>query len=205
MLEDLNTVHALKKEIERLREGEEGGHTPEVKMTAGQLWMRLLDMRPPRRIEMLRSLLQDADEGAKCAREAHEDDLEYRYQQVLKLSRELRQWSTARKLITIFLGTLRDKSGQVDRAVVADRLEKFLATGIGVMPNRIVCGYRWTESGQAFDCAEPVSPDGEHEGDHAAYVRKGFDADRDLHVRYLEEENTELRRRLGLPPNPVRR
>lgn len=205
MLEDLNTVHALTKEIERLRAGEEGGQQPELKLTAGQLWGRLLDLNETRRIEMLRSLLKDADEGTRCAMEAHADDLEHRYQQVLGLSRELRQWNTARKLITVFLKTLRRETGEIDRTVVADKLEMFLSTGTGVMSNRIVCGYRWTEGGNAFDCAEPVGPDGAHQGDHAAYVPLGFDADRSLRMRYLEEENAELRRRLGLAPNPVRR
>lgn len=205
MLEDLNTVHALTKQIEQLRAGEEGNFSPELKPTAGQLWKRLLDLDQKRRIEMLRSLLQSADEGSKCMMEAHEDDLEHRYQQVVGLSRELRQWGTARKLITIFLGTLRKKTGDIDRTVVADKLEMFLSTGIEGSPVRVTCGHQWTESGRALECAEPVGPDGTHVGDHATYVREGFDAGRNLHVRYLEEENAELRRRLGLPPNPVRR
>jgi hypothetical protein len=43
-----------------------------------------------------------------------------------------------------------------------------------------------------------------HDGEHRAYVQEGASADEELRMRYLEEENRELRSRLGLPANPGR-
>lgn len=203
MLEDLNTVHGLTKEIERLRAGEEGGATPEMKLTAGQLWKRLLDLNEKRRVEMLRSLLASADEGAACSMELHKADLDDRYRQVVELSSEVGRWKTSRRLITLYIDTLRkDQQGQVERGTVADRLELFLGGGTGPVENagRILCGHRWTEAGRQFECAEPVS-DGLHQGEHYAYVREGSAAEEELRMKYLEDENEALRKRLGLAPN----
>ncbi len=204
-IEDLNTVHGLTKEIERLRAGEEDGATPEVKLTAGQLWKRLLDLNGKKRIEMLRSLLESADEGSTCRMENHSYELDHLYRNAVELSTALREWNTAWRLITVFIGNLReDQQGAVERGTVADRLELLLKGGTGPVPGRITCGYRWTEMRQQFICAEPVDSSGAHQGGHHAYVHKGISADEELRMKYLEEENDALRKRLGLPLNKRR-
>lgn len=206
-IEDLNTVHGLTKEIERLRDGEESGATPEMKLTAGQLWGRLLELDRTRRIEMLRSLLQSADEGSKCLMDNHGVELEDRYRQIIELSKSLREWNTARRLITIYIGTLRkEQGGTTERGTVADRLELFLKGGSGPVEHagRILCGYRWTESGRPFTCAEPIGSSGAHQGEHYAYVREGVSADEQLRMKLLEDENDALRKRLELSPNKRR-
>lgn len=204
MLEDLNTVHGLRKEIERLRAGEEKNHTPEMKLTAGQAWNRLLDSTPEKRIEQLRSLLESSDDGAKCRMEVHDVELNERYQRIIRLSTSLREWNTARSLISVFISALRkDQRGTMERGTVADKLELFLKGGSSPAAHagRVLCGYRWTEFGRSFTCAGPVDSSGDHEGEHYAYVHEGDSADEELRMKLLEDENEELRRRLGLPPN----
>ncbi|HET8985227.1 MAG TPA: hypothetical protein VFN03_05665 [Trueperaceae bacterium] len=205
MLEDLNAVHGLTKEIERLRAGSEDGWSPEMQSTPGQLWKRLLETEPGKRIEMLRRFLESANEGARCAMEMHSSDLAQQGDQLARLMQQRRGWNVAHRLITVYIGTLRkDRQDTVVRGDVADRLEILLAGDSVVADNnarRILCGHRWTESGRDFECAEPVNGDGLHQGEHYAYVRQGSAADEELRMRYLEDENDELRRRLGLAPN----
>lgn len=203
-IDDLNTVHGLTKEIERLRAGEEDGATPEMKLTAGQLWKRLLELNPTGRIEMLRSLLQSADEGAECRMQNHEFELDDTARRAFDLGTHLMQWNTARRLLIIYIGTLRkNQTGSIEQGTVADKLELFLTSGDREASRsvRLLCGHSWTEAGRRLECAEPVGPDGTHFGEHHAYVREGASADEELRMRYLEEENGELRRQLGLPSN----
>lgn len=204
MLENLNTVHGLTQEIKRLRDGEEDGHTPEMKLTPGQLWKRLLELPRDRRIEMVRSLLESADEGARCSMEMHQSDLEYMRRRVDELAGELLGWRRSRRLLTVYLGHLRkDQEGKIERGTMADKLELFIAGGDS--PARpVICDHTWSEAGREFECAEPVGPDGTHLGNHHAYVEKGSAADEELRMTYLEQENDALRSRLGLAPNPRR-
>lgn len=205
MLEDLNTVHGLTREVERLRAGSEDGWSPEMQSTPGQFWKRLLDAKPEARIETLRRFLESANRGAQCGLEMHGSELAEQRDRLAKLLQSRQQWSTVHRLITIFIGTLRmDQQATVVRGTVADRLEILLGGGTEPIANkarRILCGHHWVENGRDFTCAEPVGADGSHDGDHYAYVRQGSAADEELRMRYLEDENNELRRRLGLDPN----
>lgn len=203
--EDTGTVQGLTEEIKRLRAGEEDVYTPEVKKTPGQLWKRLLDLDRDRRMKMLRSVMESVERGAKCSLEDHEAELDGRYREVTRLSDDLRQWNTARRLITIFISTLRkNQQATVENGTVADKLELFLKSGAEDplrLAGRILCGYTWSESGRQFVCAEPVNPGGMHQGEHYAYMRQGASADEELRMKYLEEENDALRDRLGLTRN----
>lgn len=207
MLEDLNTVHGLTKEIERLRAGEEKNHTPEMKPTAGQAWNRLLDSTPEKRIDQLRSLMESSDAGIKCHMEIHDVELNERYRRIVELSTSLREWNLTRSLISVFINALRkDQRGTVERGTVADKLELFLKGGSGPTAHagRILCGYHWTEFGRSFICAGPVDSSGGHEGEHYAYVHEGASADEEPRMKLLEDENEALRKQLGLPLNKRR-
>lgn len=208
MLEDLNTVHGLKKEIERLRAGEEQDRTDEaVRLTPGQWWKRLLDMNEKNRMKYLSLLVERADSGVACAEQAHAENLSDLRQHAVAMTQRGQGWKRSHRLLSIYVTTLRRSTEPIGRAEVADKLELFLSPGADPDENkarRILCGYRWTELGRAFECAEPVGPDGFHPGDHYAYVREGASADEELRMRYLEEENDALRARLGLPGNPPR-
>lgn len=193
------------EKIRQLRAGEEPRGPEGAVPTAGQWWGRLLDMNPEDRIEALEKILESGREGAACVMEMHKTDLAAQDVALQNLSRQNQQWNTARKLITLFVGTLRkDQEGMTERGTVADKLEMFLTGGQEPVDNRarrILCGHRWTEAAREFECAEPVSSDGWHQGEHYAYVREGASAEEELRLRYLEDENDELRRRLGLPLN----
>jgi len=205
MLEDLNTVHDLTEKIKKLRAGEQPGSQEGAEPTPGQWWGRLLDMDEKNRIRTLGRILSSATEGMQCSVQMHKDDLARQGEILARMAEQNRQWNTARRLITTYVGTLRkDQKGAIERGTVADRLELFLVTGEARaegVARRILCGHKWTEAGRTFECAEPVSSDGLHQGEHYAYVREGAAADEELRIRYLEDENDELRRRLGLPLN----
>lgn len=205
MLEDLNTVHDLTEKIKKLRAGEQPGSQEGAEPTPGQWWGRLLDMDEKNRIRTLGRILSSATEGMQCSVQMHKDDLARQGEILARMAEQNRQWNTARRLITTYVGTLRkDQEGAIERGTVADRLELFLVTGEARAEGgarRILCGHKWTEAGRTFECAEPVSSDGLHQGEHYAYVREGAAADEELRIRYLEDENDELRRRLGLPLN----
>lgn len=204
MLEDLNTVHGLTKEIERLRAGEEDGARPETRLTAGQLWKRLLELNEQRRIEMVRSLLESADEGSRCSMEMHDADLRVMQQRIGELADRLDTWKVPQRLLIRMIRELRrDQEAEVECGTVADRLELILAGGEGPA-RRIICGHAWTEMGEPYTCAEYVGLDGDHPGGHHAYVSESFAVDTELRMRYLEEENDALRKRLGLPLNAPR-
>lgn len=209
MLEDLNTVHGLTKEIERLRAGEDSSRPQEgVSLSAGQWWNRLLDMDETARIGRLEVLLQLAEKGQSCDMQAHEENLADLRQYAVLVAHRGQQWHTARRLLAVYVDTLRKQGGQIDKTDVADKLELFLSTGDEKADDRgrrIMCGHTWQESGRTFRCAEPVTSDGSHAGDHYAYVREGDSADEELRMRLLEEENDTLRARLGLPANPKRK
>jgi hypothetical protein len=208
MLEDLNTVHGLNEKIKELRAGEEPFTADGTQPTPGQWWGRLLDMDKADRLKRLESLLESARKGSDCVMGMHEAGLAEQADSLEKLARSNQQWSTARKLITTFIGTLRkDQEAAIEQGTVADKLEIFLAGGetpVGNNARRILCGHRWTEAGREYQCAEPVSREGWHQGEHYAYVRMGAAADEELRTRYLQEENDALRDRLGLPRNPRR-
>lgn len=203
--EDLNTVHELTKEIERLREGEEGGEVEGASPTPGQLWKRLLDLDAAKRVETIKSLIDVSQKGIQCTLMLHEDDLNRNAQEIAELRRERSRWNTINRLISVYIETLRrDQQSFIEQGTVADRLELFLKRAGGgpvKNPGKVLCGYRWSEAGRHFRCAEPVDGSGLHQGEHHAYVREGDAADEELRMKYLEDENTELRRRLGLPPN----
>lgn len=205
-MEDLNTVHELTKKIEKLRAGAEPGATESAQLTPGQWWGRLLDLEPEKRIEMLDKLISSANGGAECAMAMHKAELTAQGDTLNKLYRSTREWNAAHRLITVFIATLRkDQKSWAKKGAVADKLEAFLVGGRNAgdenHARRILCGHRWTESGREFTCAEPVNSEGLHQGEHYAYVREGAAADEELRMRYLEDENDELRRRLGLPLN----
>jgi len=205
MLEDLNTVHALTKEIERLREGEEPGEMEGAEPTPGQLWRKLLDMKPSKRIETLATVLEMAGKGVHCTLSLHDEDLERQHHAISSLWNEHSRWARARRLIAVYIAALRkDQQAAVERGTVADRLEIFLKTGEeGPVkePGRVLCDYRWNEAGLRLSCIEPVDGEGGHPGEHHAFVREGDAADRELRMKYLEDENDALRKRLGLPLN----
>jgi hypothetical protein len=210
MLEDLNTVVALKKEIEQLRAGEEGGFTPEADSTPGQLLKRIHELGPEKRLKLLNSLLQAAREGSRCTMEHHDGELADMASGMQVLSERARAWQTAHRLLTIWAGALAKNRGAVLTSEhVADKLTTFLSRGTPETDfkcRRILCGHEWTEAGRTFQCAEPVGPDGGHQGEHFAYVREGSAKDEELRMKHLEQENFEMRRRLGLPLNvPGRR
>lgn len=75
MLEDSNTVHALNKEIDRLREGEEGGYQEGVIPTSGQLLRRIHDLNGEQRIQMLDAVMHMAEAGRQCGMSLHEVNL----------------------------------------------------------------------------------------------------------------------------------
>lgn len=209
MLENLNTVQDLTKQIEQLRAGEDRSEPAEgVHLTPGQWWHRLLELSPQARMTRLEELLKCADKGLACEAYMHEENLEDLRQHAVLVSHRSQQWQTARRLLSIYVQTLRkDAEGDIGRGHVADKLELFLTSGEELVDNRcrrVLCGHTWTEAGRTFECAEPVGPDGGHFGEHYAYVREGSAADEELRMQYLEEENRELRARLGLPPNPAR-
>lgn len=206
MPEDLNTVHELTQKIEKMRAGAEFDTTEGAQLTPGQLWGRLLDLEPEDRIEMLHRLTRSANEGAACAMAMHNAELAAQGDLLNKLAQSKREWNTAHRLITMFIATLRrDQKSWAKKGSVADKLELFLAGGRNSESQnharRILCGHRWSEAGREFECAEPVGSDGLHQGEHYAYVREGAAADEELRMRYLEDENDELRGRLGLPLN----
>lgn len=209
MLEDLNTVQDLMKQIEQLRAGEDRSEPAEgVHLTPGQWWHRLLELNPQARMTRLEELLKCADKGLACEAYMHEENLEDLRQHAVLVSHRSQQWQTARRLLSVYVQTLRkDAEGDIGRGYVADKLELFLTSGEELVDNRcrrVLCGHAWTEAGRTFECAEPVGADGGHFGEHYAYVREGSAADEELRMQYLEEENRELRARLGLPPNPAR-
>lgn len=210
MLEDLNTVHDLTRRIEGLRAGEDCTPPEEgVMLTPGQWWHRLLDLDEKARLTRLKEVLECADKGLACDAHMHEENLQDLRQHAVMVSSRSQQWQTARRLLSIYVQTLReDREGVIGRGAVADKLELFLSTGeekTDGRGRRILCGHTWTEAGRSFECAEPVGPDGGHFGDHYAYAREGSAADEELRMQYLEEENRELRARMGLPPNPARK
>lgn len=210
MLEDLNTVHGLTKEIERLRAGEDSSPASEgVQLTPSQWWHRLLDLDETCRISRLGELLKCAEKGLACEAHMHDENLEDLRQHAVMVTHRSQQWNTARRLLGIYVQTLRqDAEGDIGRGHVADKLELFLTSGEELTDGRarrVLCGHAWTEAGRTFECAEPVGADGGHFGEHYAYVREGSAADEELRMQYLEEENRELRTRLGLAPNPARR
>lgn len=208
MLEDLNTVHGLTKKIEMLRAGEDASRPQEgCRPNAGQWWHRLLDMSEKDRIAHLNMLLERGDKAHTCMVEAHKENLEDLRQYAVMVANRSQQWHTARRLLTVYIESLRKQDSMISRSTVADKLELFLSTGDEKADNRgrrVMCGHTWQEAGRTFECAEPVMADGSHPGEHYAYVREGDAADEELRMHYLEEENRELRARLGLPPNPRR-
>jgi hypothetical protein len=206
--EDLDAVHSLTKQIERLRAGEDRSKPPEgCTLNAGQWWNRLLDLNEEGRINQLTRLLELVDDGRACRAGMHEENLADLRQYAALVASRSQQWNTARRLLTVYIQTLRGQDSMIARSAVADKLELFLSTGeekADERGRRVMCDYTWQECGRAFRCAEPVGPDGGHLGEHYAYVREGASADEALRMRYLEEENDALRARLGLAPNPRR-
>lgn len=205
MLEDLNTVHGLTKEIEQLRKGEEGGEVEGASPTPGQLWKRLLDLGVEKRMETIKSLIDVSQKGIECTLMLHEDDLNRNAQEIDELRRERARWNTINRLLSVYIESLRkNQKESIEQGTVADRLELFLkGAGNGPVenPGKVLCGHQWSEAGRHFRCAEPVDGSGLHQGEHHAYVREGDAADEELRMKYLEDENDELRRRLGLPGN----
>lgn len=195
----------LEKEIAGLRAGGEDGWRPELVPTAGQWWMKLLGLPVEERIRMLAFILERGEDGSKCLLEGHLGELGYRHQALTEMSRSALEWRTSRRLISGYIVRLReDGVNLVPQGRVASSLEDFLNAGPPEPDNRcrrILCGHRWTEAGRIFECAEPVGSDGTHQGEHFAYVREGDAADEELRMKSLEQENAELRRRLGLPAN----
>ena len=205
MLEDLNTVHKLTKEIERLRAGEVGGEVEGAVPTPGQFWRKMLDLDKDKRLQALEAVLETASRGVTCTLMLHEDDLNQQYEDLQSMAAEVATGKKLRRLLGIYIEALRkDQQAPIEQGTVADRLEVFLKTGEKTPvsePGRVLCGYRWTESRRSFTCAEPVDDGGLHRGDHHAYVRQGDAADEELRMKYLEDENDALRKRLGLPLN----
>lgn len=75
MLEGPNTVDALTREIERLRDGEEGGYRQEVIPTPGQFLRRLHDMDTAQRVGALEVVMEMAEAGRRCGMDLHEANL----------------------------------------------------------------------------------------------------------------------------------
>lgn len=204
MPEDLNTVHGLEKEIERLRAGEDPSARPETQLTAGQLLKKIHDLDPDERLRLLRRILEAADSGFRCTMENHTGELADQAAGLNVMAERARAWQTSHRLLTVWAGALRKNRGAVlTSESVADKLTLFLARETpesDMECRRILCGHEWTEARRVFQCAEPVGSDGSHQGEHYAYVREGSAADEELRMTYLEQENAELRRRLGVFP-----
>lgn len=205
---DLGTVSELIEEIERLRAGGDSESVEGTTPTAGQLWHKLLDLDKGKRIEILTSLIDASQRGSQCTLRMHEEDLNEQHLKISQMWNERVRWNSARRLIAAYIGNLRqEQQTSIEQGTVADRLELFLKAGKESPvenPGRVLCGHQWTESGRQLKCAEPVDGSGLHQGEHCAYVREGESAEEELRMKYLEEENSELRRRLGLPPNKKR-
>jgi hypothetical protein len=154
---------------------------------------------------LLDNLMQAANEGSRCAMEGHAGELADMASGMQVMAERARAWQTAHRLLTIWAGALGENRGAVLTSEhVAEKLTMFLSRetpDTDFKCRRILCGHEWTEAGRVFQCAEPVGPDGGHQGEHFAYVREGSAKDEELRMEYLEQENFEMRRRLGLPPN----
>lgn len=75
MPEDLNAIQTLTEEIERLRDGEEGGQVPEAIPTPGQFLKRLHELDTGHRMMALGAMIDSAEAGWRCANSLHEANL----------------------------------------------------------------------------------------------------------------------------------
>ncbi|AXH66194.1 hypothetical protein SEA_SATIS_33 [Streptomyces phage Satis] len=196
------TAESLRAEIARLRAGEEGPGSEGVRKTAGQILRKLHELDEKPRMVFLGSLLKSAHAGSDCETQDHVGSLKYAGDQMEAIAKRERDAHRSLRLISIYVETLCKNPGEsIERGVVAEKLALFLNDAPQPVDNRcrrVLCGYEWTEAGRTFQCAEPVTSDGGHLGEHYAYVREGSAADEELRMQYLEQENAEMRRRLGL-------
>jgi hypothetical protein len=68
-------VSEERREIERLREGEEDGYQENAQVTPGQLLKILHEVDGEERIQILGSLLDAAHDGSRCLAECHMEQL----------------------------------------------------------------------------------------------------------------------------------
>lgn len=202
MPEDLDTTQALRAEIDRLRAGEEKAGPENARKTPGQILRKLHELDEKSRMTFLGSVLKSARAGSDCEMQDHAGSLKYAGDQMEAIAKRERDAHRALRLVSIYIETLRKNPEEsIEQGAVAEKLALFLNNASQPVDNRcrrVLCGYEWTEAGRTFQCAEPVMADGGHLGEHFAYVREGSAADEELRMQYLEQENAEMRRRLGL-------
>lgn len=108
----------LRQEVDFLREGEEGGWTPETIPTPGQYLKRLHGLDAEQRLQSLDTLIGAAEVGRQCVMSLHEANLQELRQ------RAMTTWSALAAIATLCRDPQRD--GLVHVSEIAELLPEAL-------------------------------------------------------------------------------